>query len=131
MDQSKLKKFSQRVGGDGCVIRYGYLAHRWGDFTRHKDWASAAKPVLSTLLKLAVADERLPSVDAPRKPLGWEFKPKYQANGLWNRDTVTIIPSLKMVIVSRAATPGKFEPGEEQGQDNQGLLLLMHAVTGR
>ena len=35
----------------------------------------------------------------------------FQANGMWNRDTVTVIPSLRMVVAVRGASRGKFEPG--------------------
>ncbi|MEQ1828193.1 MAG: pectate lyase, partial [Pirellula sp.] len=48
----------------------------------------------------------------------------FQANGMWNRDTLTIIPSWRMVIASRNAKPGKFEPGTVDGQYNQNLRLI-------
>lgn len=71
-----LDELAERLGGDGCVVRDGYLVKTWGDRERHKDWASAAKPVLSTLLLAAVADGKLPSFDAPVKALGWPLAEK-------------------------------------------------------
>jgi PelA/Pel-15E family pectate lyase len=302
LDSSKLDEFAQRVGGDGCVICRGFLVKSWGAPTQHKDWASAAKPVLSTLLILAVEDGKLASVDASVASLGWDFSDKdrvmtfrhlanmvsgygldeapgaawgyndyaiqlyaqslvkllgepldaafrkrlhalqfedgeffgsrngtgvtassrdfarlgwlwlnrgrwknqqlisekliddclrvgvrqdlprtsranhdylsigtygggtdqtphgpgvygfnfwfnetlsngnrvwpalpadaYQANGMWNRDTLTMIPSLKMVVVSRGSKPGKFEPGLASGEYNQNLKLIAEAVRG-
>jgi PelA/Pel-15E family pectate lyase len=295
-----LNRFAVNVGGDGCIIRDGYLVTSWGDMTRHKDWASAAKPVLSTLLLLAVQEKRIASVDARVQDLGWALTAKdasmtfrhlanmvsgyglsekpgeawgyndfaiqlyaqslekvfgdslervlhdrmeavqfedgeffgsrdgtgvtassrdfarlgwlwlnrgkwkntqvldqklfdacfrvgvpvgtpravsqtddylkidsygggtnqtasgpgvygfnlwfntvlesgervwpalpadaYQANGLWNRDTLTVIPSWRMVIASRGAQPGKFEPGAVRSQYNQNLQLITQAV---
>ncbi len=301
LDPALLDRFASRVGGDGCIVRDGYLVKSWGEVTRHKDWASAAKPVLSTLLLLAVKEGRIASVDARVKDLGWNLSAKdapmtfrhlanmvsgyaldeppaaawgyndfaiqlyarslekafgksldaafrerlealkfedgeffgsrgslgvtasvrdfarlgwlwlnrgrwegrqvldaalfedgfrvgvpsstprsasrtndylkvetyggganqtphgpgvygfnlwfnealgsgqrvwpalpadaYQANGLWNRDTVTIIPSWRMVVACRRAQPGPFEPGKRDGAYNQNLSLLARAVT--
>jgi CubicO group peptidase (beta-lactamase class C family) len=303
LDASKLEQFATNVLGDGCVIKDGYLVKSWGERKSHKWWASASKPVLSTLLLLAVQEGKLPSVDAPVRSVGWELSPKdstmtfrhlanmvsgyaceeppgaawgyndfaiqlyalslekvyqqkldeafrqrmaalqfedgaffggrgglsvsasprdfarlgwlwlnrghwkdkevlseklfvglikpgvsadlprtvtkknandylgigsygggtdqtkygpgvygfnfwfnepcvrgervwpaapadtYQANGMWNRDTVTLFPSLRMVVAVRGAQPGKFEPCKADGQYNQNLKLLVDAVA--
>jgi len=76
LDSAPLDRFAKQVGGDGCIIRDGYLVKSWGEVTRHKDWASAAKPVLSTLLLMAVKEGRLASVDAKVKDLGWDLSDK-------------------------------------------------------
>jgi hypothetical protein len=55
----------------------------------------------------------------------------YQANGMWNRDTVTVIPSLQMVIAVRGANLGPFEPGKPDGVANQNLRLLISAHFAR
>jgi CubicO group peptidase (beta-lactamase class C family) len=300
LDGSKLDQFATNVSGDGVLIKDGYLVKSWGELTTHKWWASASKPVLSTLLLLAVQERMLPNVDAPVKSVGWELSPKdsamtfrhlanmvsgyacgeppgsawgyndfaiqlyarslekvfhqsldkafqqrlavlqfqdggffgsrgglsvmastrdfarlgwlwlnrgrwngkevlseklfiehikpgvptdlprtttkgedylgigsygggtdqtkygpgvygfnfwfnergtsgervwpalpadtYQANGMWNRDTVTIIPSLRMVVAVRGAKPGKFEPGKPEGKYNENMKLLMESV---
>ena len=302
LDAVKLEQFATNVLGDGCVIKDGYLVKSWGERTSHKWWASASKPVLSTLLLLAVQEGKLPGVDAPVKSVGWALSEKdstmtfrhlanmvsgyaceeapgaawgyndyaiqlyalslekvfqqkldeafrqrmaalqfedgaffggrgglsvsasprdfarlgwlwlnrgrwngkevlseklfvdhikpgvpadlprtrtkknandylgigtygggtdqtkygpgvygfnfwfnelcgqerawpavpadtYQANGMWNRDTVTVFPSLRMVVAVRGAQPGKFEPGKADGQYNQNLKLLVDAVA--
>jgi CubicO group peptidase (beta-lactamase class C family) len=54
----------------------------------------------------------------------------FQANGHWNRHTVTVIPSLRMVVAVRDGRLGKFEPGRADGETNQALKLLMDAMEG-
>lgn len=76
LDGARLDEFATKVGGDGCVIRDGFLVKSWGNLTRHAWWASASKPVLSTCLLLAVQDGKLPSVDAPVKSVGWQLSAK-------------------------------------------------------
>jgi CubicO group peptidase (beta-lactamase class C family) len=76
LDSEKLDQFAERVGGDGCIIRHGYLVKSWGDVTRRKDWASAAKPVLSTLLMLAVEEGSLASVDSQVGQVDWQLSAK-------------------------------------------------------
>ena len=76
LDAGKLDAFAANVGGDGCIIKDGYLVKSWGSLTSHKWWASASKPVLSTLLLLAVQEKKLPSVDALVKSAGWDLSPK-------------------------------------------------------
>jgi CubicO group peptidase (beta-lactamase class C family) len=51
------------VGGRGCIVRYGYLVYSWGDPAKSGDIASAVKPVISTLLLLAIQEGKLQSVD--------------------------------------------------------------------
>lgn len=65
LDPVKLKALEELVGGRGCIVRHGYLAYSWGDITKSADVASAFKPLLSTLLLMAVRDGKLRSVDAP------------------------------------------------------------------
>jgi CubicO group peptidase (beta-lactamase class C family) len=302
LNAALLQRFATNVGGDGCIVKDGRMVLAWGEQTTHKWWASASKPVLSTLLLLAVQEKKLPSVDAPVKSVGWELSEKdssmtfrhlanmvsaygcaeapgaawgyndfaiqlyakslekvfkqslddafqqrlsalqfedgsffghrnglsvdasprdfarlgwlwlnrgrwkgkelldaklydacikpgvpanlprtatkkandylgigsygggtdqtpygpgvygfnfwfneatpagprvwpgappdtYQANGMWNRDTVTMFPGLKMVVAVRGAKPGKFEPGKAEGEYNQNVRLLVDAVA--
>jgi hypothetical protein len=49
---------------------------------------------------------------------------------MWNRDTVTVIPSLSMVVAVRGAELGAFEPAKEDGVANQNLRLLVEATRG-
>jgi CubicO group peptidase (beta-lactamase class C family) len=65
LDGAKLDALRDLVGGRGCVVRHGYLAYSWGDPSKSGDVASAVKPVISTLLFLAVQEGKLKSVDDP------------------------------------------------------------------
>ncbi len=60
LDVAKLKAFSDKVGGHGCVTRHGYMVYAWGDATKPGDVASAAKPVYSHFLIQALEQGRIP-----------------------------------------------------------------------
>jgi VCBS repeat-containing protein len=62
-----LEAFALSIGGVGSVVRNGYLVYTWGDQTAKADWASAAKPVMHTLLFFAIQENRIKSVDDPVK----------------------------------------------------------------
>ena len=62
-----LDALASSIGGVGTVVRNGYVAYSWGDQTAKADWASAAKPVLHTLLFFAVQENKLNSVEDPVK----------------------------------------------------------------
>lgn len=63
LNSAMLDRFIANVGGSGVIIKNGYLVKSWGSPARKIDWASAAKPAMSTLLFHAVASGRLTSVD--------------------------------------------------------------------
>jgi len=62
---AKLDELRDWVGGRGCVVRHGYMVYAWGDQARSGDVASAMKPVVSTLLFLAIQEGKLKSADDP------------------------------------------------------------------
>jgi CubicO group peptidase (beta-lactamase class C family) len=64
LSAAKLQALSELVGGRGCVVRQGHLVYTWGDPARSGDIASAVKPILSTLLLMAVQQGKITSVDA-------------------------------------------------------------------
>lgn len=64
MDAGKLQQLQDLVGGSGMVARDGRIVWTWGDLGMARNWASASKPVLSTLLFLAV-DQGLCDFDSP------------------------------------------------------------------
>jgi CubicO group peptidase (beta-lactamase class C family) len=64
LSAEKLKALADLAGGRGCVVRHGYLVYAWGDASKSGDIASAVKPILSTLLLLAVQQEKIKSFDA-------------------------------------------------------------------
>ncbi|MBE0542618.1 MAG: serine hydrolase [Verrucomicrobia bacterium] len=75
LSREKLDALKELVGGRGCVVRHGYMVYSWGDQTRSSDVASAFKPVLSTLLLMAVQDGLLNSVDE----LVADFEPRLKS----------------------------------------------------
>src|SRR6266487_3286872 len=72
LSRDKLDTLRDLVSGRGCVVRHGYMVYSWGDQTKSSDVASAFKPVLSTLLLIAVREGRLKSVDG----LVADFEPR-------------------------------------------------------
>ena len=65
LNADKLKELSDYAGGFGCVVRGGYLIYSWGDASRRKDVASAAKPLYAHFLFKAVEDGKIFSFDEP------------------------------------------------------------------
>jgi CubicO group peptidase (beta-lactamase class C family) len=63
LSAGKLAAFSEHVAGRGCVVRHGRMAFTWGDQSRSYDVASAMKPVLSTMLFIAIEEGRLKGAD--------------------------------------------------------------------
>ncbi|MHC4104775.1 MAG: serine hydrolase domain-containing protein [Planctomycetota bacterium] len=63
LNVEKLKELSDYAGGFGCVVRHGYMVYSWGDASKRKDVASAAKPLYSHFLFKAIEDGRIPSFD--------------------------------------------------------------------
>lgn len=50
LDATKLTELENLVGGVGMVVRFGYQAYTWGDASQTFDWASASKPMITTML---------------------------------------------------------------------------------
>ena len=63
MNVEKLKELSDYAGGFGCVVRHGYMVYTWGDASRRKDVASAAKPLYSHFLFKAIEDGKISSLN--------------------------------------------------------------------
>lgn len=79
LNQAKLDQFAKNVGGTGIIIKDGYIVKKWGKETSKGDWASAVKPVTSTLLFFAVNEGRISGVDALIKDWGWALSEKDQS----------------------------------------------------
>ncbi len=63
LNAAKLDAFRKRVGGRGCVVRYGSMAYTWGDQSRRADVASACKPWFSHFLFKAIEEGKIASLD--------------------------------------------------------------------
>ncbi len=70
LDSKKLKELGDYAGGFGCVVRHGYMVYSWGDASRRKDVASAAKPFYAHFLFQAVEDGKISGLD--EKVNKWE-----------------------------------------------------------
>ena len=75
LSREKLDALRDLVGGRGCVVRHGYMAYAWGDQHKSADVASAMKPVISTLMLMAVQDKSIADVDEPLA----RFEPRLRA----------------------------------------------------
>jgi len=75
LSRAKLDALRDLVGGRGCVVRHGYMAYSWGDQSKSGDVASAMKPIISTLLLMAIQEGKLPGVDGPVA----DFEPRLKA----------------------------------------------------
>jgi hypothetical protein len=65
MDPGKLDAFRDYVGGQGCIVRHGYMVYSWGDQSKRQDVASALKPVVAHFLFKAVEEKRVAGLDEP------------------------------------------------------------------
>jgi len=63
LSREKFDELRDLVGGRGCVVRHGYMAYHWGDQRKSADVASAMKPVITTLMLMAVQEKKISSVD--------------------------------------------------------------------
>src|SRR5262249_36756898 len=75
LSAEKLKALAALAGGRGGVGRHGDLLYAWGDPAQSGDVASAVKPVVSTLLLLAVQQGKIKDVDAKLA----DFEPRLRA----------------------------------------------------
>ena len=75
LSAEKLAALRDLVGGRGCVVRHGKMAFAWGDQMKSYDVASAVKPIISTMLFLAIQEGKLASPDA----LVADFEPRLKA----------------------------------------------------
>jgi hypothetical protein len=72
--KAKLDTFKAATGNRaGVVIRDGFLVYKWGSIAGKFDWASAAKPLISTMLFFAVEEGRLSGVDDFVSLAGWDL----------------------------------------------------------
>jgi CubicO group peptidase (beta-lactamase class C family) len=76
---SKLDEFRRATGNKtGVVIKDGYLVYNWGSIGAKIDWASAGKPLISTMLFYAIKEFKLSGVNARIADLGWDLIEKDQ-----------------------------------------------------
>lgn len=76
LDERQLDLAAAELGGQGCIVKQGYVVKTWGDQSQRWDIFSASKPVLSSLLMFAVQEGKVSSFDQPIADFGWELLPK-------------------------------------------------------
>ncbi len=105
LDAAKLEKFAATVGGRGCIVKDGYMVYSWGDITSKSDWASAMKPVMSTMLLFAVHEGKLTSVDALVNP----YAKKVYGGSLNDKDQIMSFRHLANMVsgYGRVEAPGE------------------------
>jgi CubicO group peptidase (beta-lactamase class C family) len=119
----KLKALAELAGGRGCVVRHGYLVYSWGDSAKSGDIASAVKPIISTLLLVAVQDGKLKSVDAKVA----DFEPGLLKLNRGKDGTITW-----RHLASQTSGYGLTEaPGEAYAYNDSALALYYDVLTQR
>jgi len=121
LSREKLVALQTLVGGRGCVARGGFMIFSWGELSKSSDVASAFKPLLSTLLLMAVEEGRLSSVDAKVS----EFEPRLKllndgkdAGITWRH------------LASQTSGYGLVEnPGEAYSYNDYALALYYDTLT--
>ena len=78
LDEQLLDQVATALGSRGCIIKNGYVVKSWGSQSEKGDWASSAKPVLSTLLMFALKEGKIKSFDQPIADFGWPLSEKDQ-----------------------------------------------------
>jgi len=71
-----LADLERALGGHGQVLHNGRTVYSWGLQDHHFDWFSSAKPVLSTLLFLAIEERKATSLDQRVADFGWPLSEK-------------------------------------------------------
>ncbi len=63
MKKQKLEAMATLAGGRGCVVKGGCMIFTWGEQSKSGDVASAMKPVITTLMLMAVEEGKIGGVD--------------------------------------------------------------------
>jgi CubicO group peptidase (beta-lactamase class C family) len=116
LGEGRLDAVATALGGRGCVIKNGYVVKTWGDQSKIGDWASSAKPVLSTLLMFALREGKIKSFDQPVADFGWKLLPKDR--------TMTLRQLASMT--SGYARPEK--PGKAWAYNDYGIQLYQKTL---
>lgn len=103
----------------GVIIKNGYLVYSWGNIGAKFDWASAAKPLVSTMLFFAIRENRLPGVEALIENQGWNLIDKDENMTFHHLANNT----------SGYALPER--PGTHWGYNDYGIMLYNRTLFDR
>jgi len=109
---------------EGCVIRYGYLVYKWGDISTVRRFASAYKPINSTMLLFALKEGLINSVDDPVRP--WVQK-VFSGKDLVSKDRAMTFRHLCNMTSGYALLE---KPGDAWGYNDRGIALKRMLLYG-
>lgn len=125
MDAEKLNALKNATQAkEGCVIRHGNLVYQWGDISTVRGFASAYKPVNSTMLLFALKEGLIDSVDDRVRP--WVQK-VFTGKDLAEKDRTMTFRHL-CNMTSGYALPEK--PGDACGYNDRGIALKRMLLYG-
>jgi len=122
LSPEKLDALRDLVGGRGCVVRHGFMVYSWGDQSKSSDVASAMKPIISTLLLIAVQEGRIKSVDG----LVADFEPRLKTINNGKDAGITW-----RHLASQTSGYGLVEPAGESWSYNDFALALYYDTLTR
>ncbi|MEZ6048186.1 MAG: serine hydrolase [Planctomycetaceae bacterium] len=117
-----IDQFAEKVGGDGVIIRDGYLIKSWGNPQRRRDWASSCKPVVATLLMFAIQEGRLKSPDDLVRP--WVQR-RWPGKDLVEKDRSMTFRHL--ADMTSGYNRGEA-PGTHWAYNDYGIMLYIHMM---
>ncbi len=121
LDSAKLQELQSTVGGSGMIACWGYQVWSWGDLSVQQNWASASKPVLSTMLFLAIHEGRC-TANSPMS--------LYHSGGTTKDRTITFHQLANMISgYSRGEGPGAAWAYNDYAINLYGYTLY-HEVFG-
>lgn len=116
VDLAKLQTFAGSVGGNGMVVKDGYVVHQWGTPGTRVDWGSAVKPTNATALFIAIAERRTTADTA--------IYPRYWPNAVGKDRRITLGHLANML--SGYMRPE--EPGAAWSYNDYGVSLFVKTV---
>jgi hypothetical protein len=125
MDDKKLDAFRKATEAkEGCIIRHGHLVYQWGEISTVRRFASAYKPVNSTMLLFALKEGLIDSVDDQIRP--WVQK-VFSDKDLVEKDRTMTFRHL-CNMTSGYALPEN--PGDAWGYNDRGIALKRMLLYG-
>lgn len=116
MDSTLLDQFATAIGGQGIIVRHGYVVKTWGSQTEKFDWASSHKPLIGTLVLFAIQESVLSSFDELVDDWGWTMQ---------GGDTTLTLRHLSNMVSGYARAEG---PGAAWAYNDYAISLYCKTV---
>ena len=88
-DSSKLSQLASNIGGNGIIVRQGYVIYTWGDPAAEGEWASAVKPLYGTMLFFATEENRVSGIHDLIGNHGWTMSSEDQTMEFYHLANMT------------------------------------------